>query len=275
LLHGSGPLDRDANMEGQTLDTFKVFAEALQRSGIASLRYDKRGCGKSEGTFETAGFFDLVEDASAALDALAARPETRRIVLIGHSEGTLTAPVLAARRADVAGLVLLCPTVAPLETTLMAQAGHLAEDVRTLPGLSGLVARTSFALMGGPIRAQRRLIERVKRSTKETLRGGASPIPAKWLRELLAHDPQPWIARVPAPMLCISGEKDTQCSPDDGHRIAVLAKAPVEVHVLPDLTHILRRDDRPPCFARYRAILGEPIDPRVLDLACDWIARLT
>jgi hypothetical protein len=76
-------------------------------------------------------------------------------------------------------------------------------------------------------------------------------------------------------MLCISGEKDIQCSPDDGHRIAVLAKAPVEVHVLPDLTHILRRDDRPPCFARYRAILGEPIDPRVLDLACDWIARLT
>ena len=273
MLHGSGPLDRDENMRRQRLDIFNVMADALEQSRIASFRYDKRGCGRSEGNYATTGFLDLIEDAAAALDALLSRIQTRRIVLLGHSEGTLIGPMLAARRTEVGGLVLLCPTVAPIETTLMAQAARLAEDVRTLPGLSGIVARTYFALRGGPLRAQQRLIERARSSTKATLRAGGSRIPAKWLRELLAHDPESAIARVSAPMLCVSGDKDIQCDPQDGHRIAAIAKGPVEVHVISDLTHVLRCDHQPPSFVRYRAILAKSMDPAVIELARDWILR--
>jgi uncharacterized protein len=271
MLHGSGPLDRNENTKGQRLDIFNVFADALCQSRIASFRYDKRGCGASEGSFKTAGFHDLIEDASAALDTLLSRTDASRVFLLAHSEGTLAAPVLAARRGEVAGLVLLCPTVAPMEATLLTQAAQLTKDIEQMSGWSGAATRAYFALTGTPLRTQRRLIERLRASTQDTLRWGLSRIPAKWLRELLAHDAEAWIAGVRAPILCICGEKDIQCDPQDGHRIAAIAKGSVDVHIIPDLTHILRRDDHPPSFLRYRAILGKPVDPRVVDLARAWV----
>jgi pimeloyl-ACP methyl ester carboxylesterase len=189
MLHGSGPLDRNENTKGQRLDIFNVFADVLCQSRIASFRYDKRGCGRSEGSFKTAGFHDLIEDPSAALDTLRSRTNASRVILLAHSEGTLTAPVLAARKGEVAGLVLLCPTVAPMEATLLAQAAQLSKDIGQMPRLSGAVMRAYFALAGGPLRTQQRLIERVRASTQDMLRRGLSRIPAKWLRELLLASP--------------------------------------------------------------------------------------
>jgi hypothetical protein len=74
--------------------------------------------------------------------------------------------------------------------------------------------------------------------------------------ELLAHDAEAWVARVRAPILCICGEKDIQCDPQDGHRIAAIAKGRVDVHVIPDLTaHPATR--RSPTF-----VLAVPGNPR-------------
>jgi predicted acyl esterase len=54
MVHGSGPLDRNGNMPGQNIDIFNMIAQHLANNRIASLRFDKRGCGKSTGNFETA-----------------------------------------------------------------------------------------------------------------------------------------------------------------------------------------------------------------------------
>ena len=66
FVHGSGPLDRDENTNGGKLDVFNQIAHYLSDHGIGSLRYDKRGCGKSTGSYLTAGHFDFVSDAQAA-----------------------------------------------------------------------------------------------------------------------------------------------------------------------------------------------------------------
>ena len=124
MLHGSGPLDRDENTKGQRLDIFNTIADALGQSGIASFRYDKRGCGKSKGEASRppgSTIWSRMPEPRSTHCWLAAR--TRRVFLLGHSEGTLAAPVLAARRSGVGGLVLLCPTVAPIETTLWRSGG--------------------------------------------------------------------------------------------------------------------------------------------------------
>ena len=55
MIHGSGPLDRNANMPGQQFDVFNSLAHALAAAGYASLRYDKRGCGSSTGDFFETG----------------------------------------------------------------------------------------------------------------------------------------------------------------------------------------------------------------------------
>ena len=55
MIHGTGPLDRDENLKGQRIDAFNTIAHYLAAAGIASFRYDKRGCGRSSGDYYRAG----------------------------------------------------------------------------------------------------------------------------------------------------------------------------------------------------------------------------
>lgn len=109
-LHGTGPLDRNANMPGQVLDIFNTIAAHLASVGIACLRYDKRRCSESTGDYYTAGHVDLLDDALAVIDHAQQVGTFRRIYLLGHSEGTLLA-VEASLQRPVRGLVLLSPFI--------------------------------------------------------------------------------------------------------------------------------------------------------------------
>ncbi len=104
MLHGSGPLDRNANMPGQELNIFNPISDALRQAGIRSYRYDKRGCARSGGDFYSAGFTDLIKEACAALDILISDLGCDGFVLLGHSEGTIIAPVVAPLRPEVSGV---------------------------------------------------------------------------------------------------------------------------------------------------------------------------
>src|SRR5688572_15391124 len=87
MVHGSGPQDRDENMPGQRLDVFNTIAHHLARAGFASLRYDKRGCGKSSGDYLRAGQADLVADVLAWIDRLRVESScSDKLFLLGHSE---------------------------------------------------------------------------------------------------------------------------------------------------------------------------------------------
>lgn len=273
MLHGSGPLDRDANMPGQNINIFNTLATALDQAGISSYRYDKRGSGESGGDYDTAGFSDLIKDACAAVEMLASRPEIDGIVLLGHSEGTMIAPVVAHLRPAVVGMVLLCPSIQPVEETLMRQAAYLAEAVEKMPGVRGVVARLFARMRGGIPKRQRRLIDRIKGSDSDTFQFIGQRVPAKALRELLAHDLKSWIAKVRVPVLAISGAKDIQCLPGDADQIKRMAQGPVESHCLSDLTHLLRADHAPASFDRYKDLMEEDLDPRVIQLCVGWILK--
>jgi alpha/beta superfamily hydrolase len=107
LLSGSGPQDRDEALMGHR--PFFVLADHLTRLGIAVLRFDDRGVARSTGDFAAATTEDFATDALAGLEFLKRRPEIdpARVGLIGHSEGGLIAPMVAARSKDVAFLVLI------------------------------------------------------------------------------------------------------------------------------------------------------------------------
>jgi len=107
LLVGSGPVDRDENYGLLRIDATRQIAGVLASAGIASLRYDKRGVGNSQGgDWRAAGFFDAVDDAAAALAFLVGLPEVDggRVGAIGHSEGAFMATALVGRGAPLAAL---------------------------------------------------------------------------------------------------------------------------------------------------------------------------
>jgi len=150
LIAGSGPQDRDNFIANHR--PFLVIADALTRRGIAVLRYDKRGVGKSTGNTDAATTMDLAADAAAALAYLKSSKEVdpARIGLLGHSEGAIIAPYLARSSKDVAWLVLLAAPATNGQDTLLNQseligrAGGLSDD--QLEGSLGF-DRAAYALV--------------------------------------------------------------------------------------------------------------------------------
>ena len=226
LLVGSGPVDRNENYKFLRVDATRQLAHALAAAGIASLRYDKRGVGASEGgDWRAAGFFDAVDDAAAARTFLAERPEVDplRLAAIGHSEGALTATALVGRGEPLAAIVLLAGSAVPGTEVGRYQAERF---VTTLPK---------------PIRALVRLLRidvdkqvskshaRVNATTGDVARVGLRRINARWTREFLAYDPAVDLARCQVPALALTGGKDLQIDPDQLDAIRAAVAGPITI----------------------------------------------
>jgi uncharacterized protein len=275
MIHGTGPLDRDENMQGQQLNVFNTIAHHLAGRGIASLRYDKRGCGRSSGDYYSAGNSDLTNDAINWFDALKEYDlcDGNRIYILGHSEGSIIAPQVSLKRPAVAGLILLCPFVDDMESILIKQATQLVREFEGPPGIRRLPRRILARVMGLTVASQQELIDRLKSSTTDTLKIRGHKITAKSLRELIYLDPRAIFSQITCPMLLIGAEKDLQCDPTDVDRIAKLAKGSVDAHVIENLTHVLRLDKRQPSFLGNGELIKQPVAPIVLELIVGWLNK--
>lgn len=113
LISGSGPQNRNEELMGH--QPFFVLADYLSRNGIAVLRYDDRGVGKSTGNFAKATTFDFAEDAGAAWVFLSKQKkiDKTKVGLLGHSEGGLIAPIVASKNKDIDFIVLMAGPSVP------------------------------------------------------------------------------------------------------------------------------------------------------------------
>ena len=102
-----------------------VLARELARQGIASVRFDFNGHGKSEGKMEEMTIARELADARAVWEAVKALPYVSSVALLGHSQGGAVASMLAGELANEGeypvGLVLLAPGSIIKEAT---QAGR-------------------------------------------------------------------------------------------------------------------------------------------------------
>jgi hypothetical protein len=270
ILPGSGEVDRDGDHRRIALGVGRDIANALALHGIASLRYDKRGVGESEGAFLTTGFTDNLADARAALSCLLGRPEVRSgaVVVLGHSEGALHAAEIGAQDGqNLAGVVLICPT---------AKTGEQAMQWQTEQVAAGLPAPTRALLRFlriDVVAKQRKAVDTIRRTTTDTARLQGRRVNARWQRELLAYDPAPALRQLRTPVLAVTGSKDIQVDPADLQVIATLVPGPVETVTVPDLTHLLRRDPHSPSVSAYKSLARQPIDAATVELIVDWVTR--
>jgi len=273
FIHGSGPLDRNENAKMARLNIFNTLAKTLAANGIGSLRYDKRGCGKSQGNYLKAGHFQLVDDGARAFEFLKTQNHVAPgpLYIAGHSEGTIIAPQISNRNNDVDGIILIAPFLQKLDDILLRQADHLANDIKTMPGIGGFLTRTVIGLMGGVKNKQAKTLARLKSSTSDVIRIGFQRMNAKWFRELLSIDPAHILAKVTVPTLIIAGQKDMQCDPEDAPKIARLIGDRAQYHVVDDLTHLLRLETGPASIVNYKKLLKKPIDPIVGELMVAWL----
>jgi uncharacterized protein len=272
LIAGGGKTDRDSDVKlplGQTLrgGITRAIAEALEGACVSSLRYDKRGVGASGGDYYTIGMERRLADARAALGWLAARNPGIPLLVIGHSEGTFYAAQLAAEDARVTGIVLLSGPVRPGGETLAWQTEQLADKIPPAARLILRLMRTDV------VKAQRKNQAKTMATTADTIRLQGTKVNARWVRDFVAHDPAPALAKVTVPVLAITGGHDLQVPPADIEAIGKLVRGPFEGHVVGDLSHMLRPDPDAVGPRGYRRAGRLPVSAEVLGLITGWVAR--
>ncbi len=292
LIHGSGPQDRDETIFGHK--PFWVLADALTRRGVAVLRYDKRGVGKSTGPTATVTSLDFAGDAEAALGALLARPEVNRdrVGLLGHSEGGLIAPLIAGRREGVAFVVLLAGPGATGAEVLRHQGSLMQRKLGTpeervaridaaYRQVMALVTSTqSAAALAGPLRplVKELVAAQGGPDRDEVINVAVAQFLLPWLRFFAAYDPVPVLKKVRCPVLALFGELDTQVDP--AQNLPPLAAA-LEAGGNPDYTVVklprcnhLFQTARSGLVTEYMA-LTETMAPRALETIADWVVART
>jgi uncharacterized protein len=283
LITGSGAQDRDESLLGHR--PFLVLADYLTRKGIAVLRTDDRGSAKSGGVFATATTAEFATDTEAAIAYLKTRPEvdSKKIGLIGHSEGGVIAPLVAARNRDVAFIVMMAGSAVPGDQIIVAQAVAIAEAA----GVSHAAAAEAGV-------KQRKVLDIVKQEKDDTVRrqklraelGAALPdaqfetvyqqLNSPWYRYFLTYDPGPVLRQVTCPVLAINGEKDTQVPA--GQNLPVIRKAleaggnkHFEVVELPGLNHLFQ-NAKTGAVSEYGQI-EETMSPVALEKIASWILK--
>jgi hypothetical protein len=299
LISGSGPNDRDENMAGHR--PFLVIADALTRQGIAVLRCDDRGVGRSEGDFHRATTVDFALDAQAAWEFLARQPriDGKKVGLLGHSEGGLIGPMAAAGNPNVAFVVMLAGTGIPGERMALIQvetvsrsrgAGEAAigKERQFYEGMLQVIktqenARAAEAAirrliaeaLAGMSEAEKKELNVSEKSLIQDMIGYLADYP--WNRFIMSYDPAAALGKVRCPVLALNGDKDTQV-PADIHLAAIeqalrdAGNTRSEVRKVPGLNHMFQtaKTGHP---REYRDI-EETISPAVLQLVGDWILKV-
>lgn len=302
LISGSGPQDRNEALLGHK--PFLVWADYLTRQGLAVLRYDDRGFGKSTGDFKTATSVDFAADVLAGVAYLKTRQDInpKKIGLVGHSEGGLIAPMVAAQSSDVAFIVLMAgpgitgEEILYLQSALINRAtgasdSAIAKDRELQARLYAIIKKekedTAAETKLRPIITQaiaaltdneKKELGLTSTNTDTLMQTQFKQILSPWFRYFLVYDPQPTLKKVKCAVLALNGEKDLQVPPKEN--LSAIEKAlkaggnkNFVVKEMPGLNHLFQTaaTGAPTEYAK----IEETIAPAALQAMGEWILAQT
>lgn len=216
LVSGSGPQNRDEELMGHK--PFLVLADYLTRQGIAVLRYDDRGTGKSEGRYNKAGLDDFAMDAEAAIAYLKGRDEINKdkIGIIGHSEGGCVAFMLAARQIPAFVVTLAAPGVDG-QRLLHTQREELFKasgipDVYVAQFNDYMKKAQAFAIEAkSRFELEKNITELFTGTPMEKqIAPAITQLSSPEIVSFLKYDPKPYFKAIRCPVLALNGMKDLQ-----------------------------------------------------------------
>lgn len=291
LVTGSGAQNR--NEEILNHKPFLVLSDYLTRHGIAVLRYDDRGVGQSGGKFDGATTSDFAYDAQAAYNFLSKTKKInkKRIGIIGHSEGAMVAPMVAASDSTVKFIVLLAGPGVPIDQLMLKQtevtsrfAGITEEEIAVSLELNRKfydillnekddeqakikiehIVRDHLNSM--PSEISKQISDELPQLTKTML----SP----WFRYFINFNPEHFLKQINCPVLAINGSKDCQVSAIenlDGIRKSVKEthNKNVYTYIMPGLNHLMQHCETG-SVSEYIKI-EETFSEEVMKIISDWI----
>lgn len=298
LISGSGPQNRDEELLGHK--PFLIISDYLTRNGIAVLRFDDRGTAKSTGNFSSATSYDFSNDVEAAISYLKTRQDVdnTQIGLVGHSEGGIIAPMVAARSKDVDFIVLMAGTGVRGDELLLMQQEAI-----------GKVSGSSEAELASMRSINRQLFDIVldnhnQDSLKSELKTlmyhiindihdslmpqGISDedfiemtinqLDTPWMKYFITHDPVNNLKQVKCPVLAINGSNDLQVAAKVNlnairHALQSGGNTKVTINEIPGLNHLFQESltGNPAEYAE----IEQTFSSVALKIIADWINKTT
>lgn len=228
IIAGSGPTDMNGNTIGSELqnNSLKMLAEGLAAKGIASLRYDKRGIGKSQAATmseEELRFEHYIDDVAAWADMLSADKRFSTIAIAGHSEGSLIGMVAAQKSTAVKAYISIAGCGRPAHEVIEEQLNPQPEQVRNE------AAAINRELLQG------RIVEDVPNYLAALYRKSVQPYLISWFR----YNPAKEIAKLKIPVLILQGDKDIQVGVKEAERL-YLARMFSSFYIIEGMNHVLK-----------------------------------
>ena len=226
IIAGSGPTDRNGNSPmGVNTNMYKMLADSLLQYGIASLRYDKRGIGESKAAFKSESelkFDDMVSDAVGFIKMLKADDRFSKVIVLGHSEGSLIGMIAAGRgKADA--------------YISIAGAGDRIDKIieRQLASQSPQMAATATVIFDSLSKGY--TVQDPGSELTSLFRSSIQPYMISWLQ----YNPQQEIKKLKIPVLIIQGTTDLQVSVQDA-QLLKKAKPEATLELIEQMNHVLK-----------------------------------
>jgi pimeloyl-ACP methyl ester carboxylesterase len=298
LITGSGAQDRDETIFGHK--PFLLLADYLTRRGIAVLRVDDRGVGGTDAGATDFTDENYAEDVLAGIEFLKGRKEidAKKIGLIGHSEGGMIAPMVAARSKNVAFIVLMAglgqtgADVIYTQTELLNKADGSSRFVteQTIKLLKSVMSilkteadnKLAAQKIDAAIARQKSdLSEEQKKefaSIEQTIRAQTPMYVSAWFRYFILYNPRPTLEKVKIPVLALNGENDLQVAFRENLGLIETGlksggNKNVTVKSFPKLNHLFQTSTTG-STSEYGEI-NETISPVVLETISNWILKRT
>ncbi|MBI9064067.1 MAG: alpha/beta hydrolase [Marinilabiliaceae bacterium] len=290
LISGSGPQNRDEELQGHK--PFLVLADHLTKKGFAVLRYDDRGVGESTGDFITATSADFAADVQAAIQYLQSRKEINKnqIGLIGHSEGGLIAPMVAAESKDVAFIVMLAgpgisgDKILMLQQELIAKAtGTDDSDIKKQKEINAKICNLVIHSQDNArlkMDVQNYLTEALQEMPDEQKQDFIAchlqQLTSPWMKYFLTQQPAESLEKVKCPVLAINGEKDLQVTATVNLKaIEEALKKGKNTHFvvkkMPGLNHLFQECETG--SPQEYATIEQTFSPKALNEISDWLVN--
>lgn len=258
MITGSGPEDRDeATPALPGWRPFRQIADTLGRRGIAVLRLDDRGVGETPAGPRDPTSADFANDTRAALAYLRTRADidATRLGVIGHSEGAMIAPMVAATDSALRAVVLIAGA---------SRTGRSVSDAQLRTAI-----QENLHLSGTSLDSALRANDAARNAVLAS---------SSWVRFWFDYDPLPTARKLGMPVLIVQGATDTQVSPDQAEELASAIRSggngDVTVRIIPETNHLLVHDPDG-SFTRYSRLPSLDVNPPVLGAIANWlVARM-
>ncbi|MCD4791167.1 MAG: lysophospholipase [Bacteroidales bacterium] len=257
IIAGSGPTDRDGNNAMMKNNSLKMLAEELCKKNIASLRYDKRGIAASNDAGldeKELRFENYVDDAVAWIELLKQEKQFNKIVVIGHSEGSLIG-MIASQKAPADIFISIAGVGQSADKTLK-------EQLKSQPQI---VIDAAFPIIDSLV--QGKTVDNIDPMLYSLFRPSVQPYIISWFK----YDPQNEIKKLKQPVLIVQGTTDIQVSVNDANNLFNANKS-AKLEIIEGMNHIFKEaeSDREKNISTYSQP-DLPVKKELIEVIVDFI----